>query len=193
MADVGSFTQLLTTLEQADFFIGVLPFLLSYLVFYAVLENVPVIEEKDNFPPLIALIFAFFVSFFIVQNPAYQMFFVSYLGTLTVGVIGVLGLFMLLGLTGTTDYFKKNVMAVLGLIIAAVAFTVSGGLDALTLGEGETAIDAIAGVVQYSFDTGLIWAAVILGVLWFTMRDPSGDSTLRPLLFEHGPGPDSEG
>ncbi|MFB6147645.1 MAG: hypothetical protein ABEJ66_02065, partial [Candidatus Nanohaloarchaea archaeon] len=136
MAGPGSFTQLLNTLAQADFFIGVLPFLLSYLVFYSVLEQVPVIKEKDNFPALIAIIFGFFTSYFLIQNPAYQMFFVNYLGTLTTGMIGILGLFVLLGLTGMPEeYFTKNALAVLSVIVVAVAFTVSGGFSVLTLGQ----------------------------------------------------------
>lgn len=170
MATVGSFTQLLTTLEQADFFIGVLPFLLAYLVFYAVFERVPVIEEKDNFPPLLAIIFAFFASYFVVQNPAYQAFFVNYLGTLTVGLIGLLGLFTVMALSGVdTDVFQHKAVYAVAVIVVAIAFTVSGGLNALFLGNLPFLGSSVLEAIDYVFNTGLIWAALILVVLYLTM------------------------
>lgn len=192
MAGPGSFTQLLTTLEQADFFIGVLPFLLAYLVYYAVLEQVPVIGEKDNFPALIAIIFGFFTSFFLVQNPAYQAFFVNYLGTLTTGIIGILGLFVLLGLTGMPEeYFTKNALAVLSVIVVAVAFTVSGGLSAITLGASEGSLAAAMSVLQTLFDTGIIWGIVILAVLGFTMKSET-EREQPPWWNPFAYGPDPE-
>lgn len=193
MAGPGSFTQLLTTLEQADFFIGVLPFLLSYLVYYAVLEEVPVIGDKDKFPALIAIIFGFFTSFFLIQNPAYQAFFVNYLGTLTTGVMGILGLFVLLGLTGMPEeYFTKNALAVLSVVVVAIAFTVSGGLSLITLGASDGSLAAVMSALQYLFDTGIIWGVVIIAVLGFTMGGGDSEREQPPWWnpFAYGPEPE---
>lgn len=179
---VGGFTQLLSALEQADFFIGVLPFLLTYLVFYMVLQEVPVIGDDDKVPPLMAIIFGFFVSYFLVQNPAYQAFFVNYLGTLTVGLLGILGLFTVVALSGVGDYFEENwYLGIVGVIIIAIAFTVSGGINALFLGQQEGLMATIVGTLNYTLNTGLIWVALILGVLWFSMGS-GGSKEKAPLL-----------
>lgn len=172
---VAGFNQVLQSMAAMDFFTGVLPFVLTYVVLYAALDKVPVISEKDNFPPLIAIIGAFFVARFIVVNPVYQSFFVEYFGQLVIGLMGFIGLLILLAFTGynlgESGGLKTPLAAMVMIAIVGAAFTSAGGLGfqlgaISTLGLGE--------LIGWSLESGLIWILVVAGALYWASSDGSG-------------------
>lgn len=180
---MAGFADLLSTLAAQDFFIGVLPFVITYAIFYLTLTNAPKFKESERISALVALSIAFFVSYFVVSSTAYQQFFVTYFGTLTIGLLGIMGLFVAFALTGL--HTKVNGAYWWGIpviILVAVAWTVSGGLTALTQGNlaGFTANGQIlVNALNYMINTGLIWGVLVLGILAYTAGETpaSGDNT----------------
>lgn len=167
---VAGFNQLLETMAQMDFFTGVLPFVLTYVVLYAALKEVPVIGDDDkNFPALIAIIGAFFVARFIVANPFYQDFFVVYFGKLVVGLIGFIGLLVLLAFTGY-ELGDSNIplLMVLMVAIAGAAFTSAGGFGPPLFELGSLNLSSVVG---YLLESGLVWILLVLGALWWVSQD----------------------
>jgi hypothetical protein len=176
---VAGFNQLLETMAQMDFFTGVLPFVLTYVVLYAALREIPVIGKDSgldkNFPALIAIIGAFFVARFIVVNPYYQSFFVDYFGRLVIGLIGFFGLLILLAFTGYEIENSNIPMLMLLMIsIAGAAFTTAGGFGP-PWNVGMLANYDIAGMFGFLLESGLIWIGVVFGALWWVSTD-SGSS-----------------
>jgi hypothetical protein len=177
---VAGFNQLLETMAQMDFFTGVLPFVLTYVVLYAALEKVPVISDKDNFPPLIAIIGAFFVARFIVVNPFYQDFFVVYFGKLVVGLMGFIGLLILLAFTGyEMEDAKLPVLMLLMVTIAGAAFTSAGGFGPpwnLSMLSSAN----IASITGFVLESGLIWIVLVVGALWWVSREGNDGGDEHP-------------
>lgn len=178
---VGGFNELLATMASQDFFTGVLPFVASYVIFYAIMVRLPIWGgsnegvDAERFSALLAVVFAFFVARFIVLNPWYQTFFVTYVGKLTVGVIGILGLMVLLTMVGwETDIFAKPALAIVMIAIAGAAFTSAGGFGP-PLTEGLLESFNLSQATNLLLDTGLIWILVIGGVLWYTTGDDNGN------------------
>jgi len=185
---VAGFNQLLETMAQIDAFTGLLPFVLTYVVLYAALKEVPVIEDNDKFPPLIAVIGAFFVARFIVVNPFYQDFFVTFFGKLVVGLIGFIGLLILLAFTGF-DIGDSDIplLMVLMIAIAGAAFTSAGGfgppwnLSILSTAE-------LSSIIGFTLDSGLIWILIVGGALWWVSgdendsEDPTGTDFMKWML-----------
>jgi hypothetical protein len=197
---IAGFNQLLETMAQLDFFAGVLPFVLTYVVLYAALDEVPVIKDKDNFPPLLAIIGAFFVARFIVVNPFYQDFFVVYFGKLVVGLIGFIGLLILLAFTGF-NIGDSNIPLLMFLMvaIAGAAFTSAGGfgppwsLSMLSSAE-------LSNIIGFVLESGLIWILLVVGALWWVSQDSDGNSDkptgmdfMRWMIGEDGEGESSGG
>ena len=173
---VAGFNQLLETMAQIDAFTGLLPFILTYVVLYAALKEVPVIEDNDKFPPLIAIIGAFFVARFIVANPYYQDFFVTFFGKLVVGLIGFIGLLILLAFTGfEVGDSDIPLLMILMIAIAGAAFTSAGGfgppwnLSILSSAE-------LSSLIGFTIDSGLIWIFIVGGaLLWVSGDENDGD------------------
>lgn len=197
---VAGFNQLLETMAQMDFFTGVLPFVLTYVVLYAALKEVPVISDDDNknFPALLAIIGAFFVARFIVVNPFYQDFFVVYFGKLVVGLMGFIGLLILLAFTGF-EIGDSNIPLLMFLMvaIAGAAFTSAGGFGPpWNLGMLSSA--DIASITGFVLESGLIWIVLVVGALWWVSRDegnsdnPTGMDFMRWMIGEDREG-DSPG
>lgn len=183
---VAGFNTLLESMAAMDFFTGVLPFVLTYVVLYAALENVPVISEKDNFPPLIAIIGAFFVARFIVVNPVYQSFFVEYFGQLVIGLMGFIGLLILLAFTGYNlgeqGGLKTPLVVMVMVLIVGSAFTSAGGLGFQLPALSEIGLMQLLG---WSLESGLIWIVVVTGALWWASTDNSNRSaqdTMTPFF-----------
>lgn len=172
---VAGFNTLLESMAAMDFFTGVLPFVLTYVVLYAALDQVPVIKEKDNFPPLIAIIGAFFVARFIVVNPVYQSFFVDYFGQLVIGLMGFIGLLILLAFTGYNlgdkGGLKTPLVVMLMVVIVGAAFTTSGGLGFMPPSLAEMGVGQ---AIRWSMESGLVWILVVAGALWWASSDGSG-------------------
>lgn len=172
---VAGFNQLLQTMAQMDFFTGVLPFVLTYIVLYAGLKKVPVINETEkDFPALIAIIGAFFVARFIVVNPVYQSFFVEYFGKLVIGLMGFVGLLILLAFTGYNlgekGGLKSPLVVMIMIAVAGSAFATSGGL-----GFNLPMLQSfqIGQILAWTLESGAIWIIIVLGALWWVSSDSS--------------------
>lgn len=170
---VGGFNSFLQAGASVDLFSGVLPFVISYVLFFFLLKKVPVFKDEDGnitdqrVPAIVAIAAAFYVARFVAVNPLYQDFFVQYFGTLTIGIIGVLGLLMLLGMMGWDlrswdgEGEKSWIAALMG-IIAIAAFTVSGGVLAFLPGQEAGGILAsVSGAIAFTLESGLIWIIVV--------------------------------
>ena len=166
------YADFIATLEQADFFVGVLPFVIIYSIFYIALINAPKFRESHRITTLVAASFGFLGSFFILRSPFYQQFFINYFGFLGVGLLGVIGLITALMLTGFRDYFNfgqddaSDLAKAVGGIAAVIvlgAFVTAGGFGPISNSTG--AISGLSALIAYVFNTGLIWAVVVILVL----------------------------
>ncbi len=174
------FSTLLETMAQLDFFTLVLPFVLSYTIFFLALKQLSLFEEEgEKFSALVAVVASFFVAQFIATNPWYQDFFVDYFGALTVGLIGILGLFILLAFSGwNISTAQSPVLGILVIAIAGAAFMTAGGFGEPYDIQNDVVTDVNWGALL--LDTGLIWILIIGSVLWWLS---SGNDT-------QGGGPD---
>ena len=185
---VTGFNELIQTLEKAQFFEGVLPFVVTYVLFFVALQKVHLFDD-DRAPAIISVAAAFFTSRFIVMNPAYGQFFTQYFGTLVIGMIGILGLFTVLAMTGLgEDLFQNYQMITLMVVIAGAAFTVSGGLGAFI---PETQFSGVfSQLTGLLLDTGLIWIIAVVALLGWTMSDSKekeSSSSFKKYLWGHRP------
>ncbi len=174
MTEAEGFSTLLETMAQLDFFTLVLPFVLSYVVFFLALKQVDLFSE-DKHAALIAIISAFFTAQFIAVNPFYQQFFIDYFGRLTIGIVGIVGLMVLVGLFGWSRGDLRSPLGVLLIIsIVASAFFTAGGLGPETVEVGEYDLSDLWPIL---IDTGLIWLLLIAGVLAWTLKDDGNDNS----------------
>lgn len=202
---VTGFNQLLQTMANADFFTGILPFLLTYLVTYLALQRVPLfqkddelVENADRFVALISIIIAFFVANFLVQNPVYQSFFSEYLGRLAIGLVGILGFMVLIGLIGwNMDKIRKPLMGTIIVVFAVAAFGLSGGLFAF-LPQSQLPLlgMTIRETFNFVFESGLIWLLVIGAALFWVTGDSDSDSDMgrffAPVIPQNNSGDSGE-
>ncbi|MFB6144830.1 MAG: hypothetical protein ABEJ98_05965 [Candidatus Nanohaloarchaea archaeon] len=172
---VTGFNQLLMTLAEADFFTGVLPFVVTYVVFFMVLRQVHLFED-DRAPAIISIAAAFFMARFIVLNPAYQTFFVDLFGRLVIGMVGLLGLFTVLAMGGWGEkIFQRKGLLALMLVMVGAAFTVSGGASAFL---PQDRLSGMASqITKLLFDTGLIWIIAVAALLGWTLSDSDSESS----------------
>lgn len=168
-AGAAGFSILLENLAQLDFFTLVLPFVLSYIVFFLAVKQLDLFERQHA--ALIAVISSFFTAQFIATNPFYQTFFIEYFGQLTIGLAGLLGLFVLLGLVGWKRSVAKGpFMGIIVIAITGAAFTSSGGFGPPAVQNAELDLSAVGPLL---FDTGLIWILVIGAVILWISKDDS--------------------
>ncbi len=184
------FADLLMNLEQADFFIGLLPFVITYAIFFLTLRNSPKFGEDNaqarRMSALVSLAIAFFVSYFVVSSSVYSQFFVTYFGTLTVGLLGIMGLLIAFALTGLHDYVPGRAFwAIPVVILVAAAWTVAGGFSALVPGGlNPVGQSVLIPALDYMINTGLIWGVLIIAVVIWATREPQDDQpTLAERLF----------
>jgi len=177
----GSFGNLLQTMAQQDFFIGVLPFLLTYVIFFLALKRVPLFDQQDDdkMAGLVAVIAGLFVSYFLVQNPAFQTYFVQYFGRITIGLVGLLGLFVFLGFFGSPEnYFNNSFYALIALVFVTVASALSGGLRAIGLGfvyDLQLGGIQLGAILENLLGSGLIGLLVVVAALWYTTTGGGND------------------
>ncbi|NMJ76899.1 hypothetical protein GLU64_00600 [Nanohaloarchaea archaeon] len=180
-----SFGQLMQNLEGIGFFTGLLPFVITYAIFFFLLREVgeSVLDEDNGrpqqFAAILSIAFAFFTSRFILINPVYQQFFTQYLGRFTVLAVGLLGLLVILGWLGIEiDNLGNGLWGAITALLVAAVFVVSGGLrSSLAPLESQNEIlNAILGFISYSISSGIIFIFLIIGLLAFTFRDPSDGS-----------------
>lgn len=181
-AATGGFNNLLTMMSEQGFFSGLLPFVVAYVLFFLTLKRIPLFDQEDGdnrFAAVLSVVFAFFVAQFLVTNPAYQTFFIDYLGAIAVSVIGLLGLLVVLAFIGLdigTD--NSEARGLYGLILTGIillAFVVTGGAQIFL--PDDINLGAIEQVVSFSVDSGLIWILVVAGLIYWTLSDGSSSSS----------------
>lgn len=179
------FASLLTALEGVDFFTLLLPFLVTYVVLLFGVRQIGHLDDS-NVPPVVALAGAFFLAFFLANNPAYQSFFTEYWARIAIGMMGVLGLGAILGLAGWSDVLSDS-KPLAGLILLAglIVFGRTGGLDAIVPLPDTT----VSEVLAQALNSPLIWLLPLAAVMYWTA--PSSDdgsddgaTTLEKLLGE---------
>lgn len=180
---VGGFNAILESMAQADFFSGVLPFLISYVLFYFTMKQLPLFEENnEKVAGIVSIAAAFYVARFITVNAVYQQFFVQYFGTLTLGIIGILGLLMLLAMMGwdlnSWDTQDRSWITGLMAVIAIAAFTVSGGLSAfIPSGTGSGVLPGLLNILAVGLETGFVWIILVLGVVGWVVAGGDNQNT----------------
>ncbi|MFB6241967.1 MAG: hypothetical protein ABEJ36_04145 [Candidatus Nanosalina sp.] len=180
--DMGTFGTLLGNMEQLGFFSGLLPFVITYTIFFFMLRKIgeEIFDADDNnradvFSALLSIAFAFFTSKFIMAHPAFQDFFTQFLGRFTIVVVGLLALLVMISFVGIDLKKKNSVGWVLALLVIA-AFAVSGGVRSLLPVQSRSeVIAALAGFLSFTIETGLIFVFLILGLLWWTMSEEEDD------------------
>ena len=199
----GSFGQLMQSLENVGFFTGLLPFVITYTIFFFMLRKVgeQILDNKgraQQFAAILSIAFAFFTSRFIVMNPVYQQFFTQYLGRFTVLAVGFLGLLVILGWFGIElESMGTGIWGGIAALFVGALFVVSGGLNAslLPTGSQNQIISTIVGVLNWSINTGVIFIFLIIGLLYWSLGDPTenGDEdSLLEKLFTQELGGDSD-
>ena len=196
---VSGFNQVLESMAQADVFSGVLPFVITYVVFFFALKELSLFDDNEKVAAIVSIAAAFYVARFVALNAIYQQFFVQYFGTLTIGIVGILGLLVVLALVG---WDVSNMPGQGGLfgwllaLIAVAAFTVSGGLTAYIPGGTSGQLAGVLDIgINLLFDQGLIWIILVLGALWWTTSDDgggSGDKAWKNLMWNGGSGDGSD-
>lgn len=188
MAAATGFNQMLQSLAQMDFFSGVLPFVLTYVLFFFITKGL--FKRMDIFPEdnettaaaIVSLAFAFYTARFLLMNPTFQQFFLQYLGRVALIVIGLLGLLIVLAVVGYDLLRDDNDDAALigwVLVLLAVgAFWVSGGMAIFFPGQTSNQLwNSVMDVLRFAFRSGLIWMVLVIALLLATMRGDNGDRT----------------
>ncbi len=169
-------------MAQQDFFTGIFPFLLSYIIFFLALQKTPIFSEQENkrYSALVAVIFAFFVSYAVVMNPVYQEFFHSYLSSIVIGMVGLLGFLVFLTFIPGFDLDNAGARGLVALVVLGsfAAFIFSGGMSAfIPVDVGLPGLEyGLAEVLDYIFESGLIYLIIIGAALaWVTSDGGDGD------------------
>lgn len=181
-----SFGGVLESLAGIDFFTGILPFVITYTIFFFILRYIAdnVLfdgwnnNKPDQFAAILAIAFAFFTADFILNQPWAAQFFSQYLGRLTLIIVGLLGLLAVLGFVGMDLNSRKSGLGAILAVIVLAVFSVSGGIGSLlpTNNQNE-AVAIVSNAISYSIDTGLIFILLIVGLLYYTMKDPKKDGS----------------
>jgi len=183
----GSFPELIRSMEELGFFTGLLPFVITYTIFFFMLRKVgeEIFDADDNnradmFAAILSIAFAFFTSKFILANPMFMDFFTNYIGRFTVIAVGLLGLLVILGFVGI-DLEKRNSVGYILAILVVAAFAVSGGvssfLPAATRGD---ILSQFTAALAWTIDTGIIFVFLIIGLLFWTMGDSNDNDNENP-------------
>lgn len=163
------FASLLTALEGVDFFTLLLPFLVTYVVLLFGVRQIGHLNDT-NVPPVVALAGAFFLAFFLANNPAYQSFFTEYWARIAIGMMGVLGLGAILGLAGWDNVLSDSKpLALLVLLAGLIVFARTGGMDAIVPLPDTT----LSSMVNSLLNSPLIWLLPLGLVMYWT--SPSSD------------------
>lgn len=184
MAEVTGFSKFLETMAGADAFTLLLPFILSWTVFYIALQKADFLWGDDarlqRLPPILSLFLAFFTARFIVLNPWYQTFFIDFFGRVTIGIVGVLGMFALLAFSGyTEEVISRPALATLLLLMAGASFWAAGGFGppfAIPY------VETLRAWFVWTIETGAIWLGLIGVVIWYVARPPSEGDGGRSIM-----------
>jgi hypothetical protein len=173
------FEQILASGADIGLFSGILPFIITYAIFFFLIRRIGLLDENnDTFAAILAIAFAFYTSRFIIMNPAYQSFMLNYVSRIALITVGVLGLLIVLAFVGM-DLSDNQGLGYIMALIVIVAFTVSGGVPVVA---GDGALGTVMEFVDWLINSGTIWILAVLGLLGWTLRD--SDETERSGLPE---------
>ena len=162
------FEQLLASGGDIGLFSGILPFIITYTIFFFLIRRIGLLDEdNDTFAAILAIAFAFYTSRFIIANPVYQEFILSYVSRIALITIGLLGLLVVLAFVGMDLSNNQGLGYVMALIVI-VAFAVSGGVPVIA---GEGAIGTVYSMFNWLIESGTIWVLAVLGLLGWTLKD----------------------
>ncbi|MFB6115171.1 MAG: hypothetical protein ABEK04_02680 [Candidatus Nanohalobium sp.] len=167
------FNEVIASASNIGLFSGILPFIITYTIFFFLIRRIDLLEEKnDTFAAILGIAFAFYTSKFIVAHPGYQAFMAQYVSRIALITIGVLGLLVVLAFVGM-DLSDSQPLGYIMALIVIVAFTVSGGLPVIT---GQGALGQLYEIFNWLIESGTIWVLAVLGLLGWTLRDSDTDS-----------------
>ncbi|AOV95381.1 hypothetical protein AQV86_05695 [Nanohaloarchaea archaeon SG9] len=167
------FEELLASGGEIGLFSGILPFIITYTIFFFLIRRIGLLEENnDTFAAILAIAFAFYTSRFIIMNPGYQQFMLDYVSRIALITIGLLGLLVVLAFVGLDLSSDVQGLGYIMALIVIVAFTVSGGIPVIA---GDGALGQVQEIINWMINSGTIWILAVLGLLGWTLRD-SDDS-----------------
>lgn len=181
MEDPAGFNEVIMGATEIDFFSGVLPFLISYIIFFLAFNRMPLLNDMDDdksrkISALMSVILSLYVSYFLVTNPVYQTFFSQFFGRIVIGIIGLIGLMVLLATIGI-NLQKIRVPYLIGILIimAVSAFSLSGGARAFLPEAVDMDVTGFMTVFEYLIETGLIWVIVVAAALVWVSTESDTD------------------
>lgn len=170
MASLETWGGLMQSADSIGLFSGILPFIITYTIFFFLIKRIDLLDEGDNdtFAAILAIAFAFYTSRFIIANPMYETFFMDYVSSVALITVGLLGLLVVLAFIGMDLSSDVQGLGYIMALIVIVAFATSGGLPAIF---GENALGQAEGVINWLINSGTIWILAVLGLLGWTLRD----------------------
>lgn len=184
MAEVSGFSNILSLLTGVDAFSLLFPFLLAWMLYYAMIEKSEIFDDTslNNAPPIMAMLLAFFTARFLVMQPFYQTFFSQFFGRVVIGLASILGLFTLLGMSGISingDNSINDIVKWIAAAMAGAAFIWAGGFGPAIFGpEALTGpLGSVVGIFNYILTSGAIWFLVIGAAMLYIMETGSSSSS----------------
>lgn len=177
------FEQLLASGSDIGLFSGILPFIITYTIFFFLIRRIGLLEDNnDTFAAILAIAFAFYTSRFIIMNPGYQQFMLDYVSRIALITVGLLGLLVVLAFVGLDLSSDVQGLGYIMALIVIVAFTVSGGVPVIA---GDGALGQVQELVNWLINSGTIWILAVLGLLGWTLKDSDDedDNGGLPELF----------
>ena len=163
------FEQLLASGSDIGLFSGILPFIITYTIFFFLIRRIGLLDENnDTFAAILAIAFAFYTSRFIIMNPGYQQFMLDYVSRIALITVGLLGLLVVLAFVGLDLSSDVQGLGYIMALIVIVAFTVSGGVPVIA---GDGALGQVQELFNWLINSGTIWILAVLGLLGWTLRD----------------------
>lgn len=127
----------MSALESAGFYDVLLPFLLVFVLSYAVLAKVKIFGERGG---TVNFIVALIIGILFVRNNTLVEFIQAYLPNVSVVVVVILGFLIILGLFGVSGNAFTG-----GLMVFLVLVSLAGGIWALTQASEQGNIDLSLG------------------------------------------------
>ena len=163
------FEQLLASGSDIGLFSGILPFIITYTIFFFLIRRIGLLKDNnDTFAAILAIAFAFYTSRFIIMNPGYQQFMLDYVSRIALITVGLLGLLVVLAFVGLDLSSDVQGLGYIMALIVIVAFTVSGGVPVIA---GDGALGQVQELVNWLINSGTIWILAVLGLLGWTLKD----------------------
>ena len=101
---VTGFNDFIDLLAQTDFFSSIIPFVLSFIVFYLALKKAPLFRDNERSSLVVSLASAFVFANFAIANPAYGTFYQNFLAGVTITVLLVAGFLVALADVGVDGH-----------------------------------------------------------------------------------------